>query len=186
MTHHILSYFSSNFEEITNYQKSTIKLNTVLQKMYSFSIGLQVSKLMSFLIDAGLFFHYSNSGLYRGGLLNFCVQNVVKIIMVYQKRKYMMHSMQLKLLAAALFAKICQPKHQYLDYEKVKQLKKFRIQFIKCVGNFSLESVMGITRFWQSSKGSSAAANQQRKFWHQTAGEPVHICQRNIWQCKGE
>ena len=47
--------------------------------MYSFSIGLQVSKLMSFLIDAGLFFHYSNSGLYRGGAIELlrskCGQN---------------------------------------------------------------------------------------------------------------
>lgn len=47
--------------------------------MYSFSIGLQVSKLMSFLIDAGLFFHNSNSGLYRGGAIELlrskCGQN---------------------------------------------------------------------------------------------------------------
>ena len=36
----------------------------------------------------------------------------------------MMHSMQLKLLAAALFAcKIFQPKHQYFEYEKSKTIE---------------------------------------------------------------
>ena len=35
----------------------------------------------------------------------------------------MMHSMQLKLFAAALFAKIFQPKHQYFEYEKSKTIE---------------------------------------------------------------
>ena len=46
----------------------------------------------------------------------------------------MMHSMQLKLLAAALFAKIFQPKHQYLEYEKVKQLRNLEFSSLSVLG----------------------------------------------------